>query len=170
MSRKNEWCDLFPAASGEDRKTCQHGFTAAGNEGVQKEATRAQEQVLLFLSLQTHIQRRLLEEIPVSRLWEQTPSDDVECSTIIALTCWASGNLNRSECCTFWWLRCGSAWLQSGGQGSTIFTNTTKINTQLPREQPHNHLCLWSFSSFRSGFELVAKTFVLVWTLTWWTV
>lgn len=52
--------------------------------GVQKEATRAQEQVLVFLSLQTNIQRRLREEIPVSGLWEQTPSDDVESSTIIA--------------------------------------------------------------------------------------
>lgn len=55
----------------------------------------------------------------------------------------------------FWWLRCCSAWLQSGGQGSTIFTNTTNSNTQLPRQQPQRTCllrpCFWNSHCFRSG-------------------
>lgn len=71
-------------------------------EGVQKEATMsARTSFIIFVTASRLFNADYSRKYLSVASEEQTPPADVESSTVIALTCWASGNLNRSECCTF---------------------------------------------------------------------
>lgn len=100
----------------------------------------------------------------------KTLSDDVKSLTIITLTCWASGNLNRSECCTFG----DYATAQHGcnqGVRAAQSSQTPQISTHSCLGSSHRTICVCGLLNVLDpDLSWWQRTFVLAWTLMWWTV